>query len=112
MKGETAFLRWIVLAGIALFVVGTGVVTAGPVLKSETYGQPLKGEITSPEKLSALSDSISTSGSAKTATMTGFSRLPKPDVEIYSTWYTTVDWDPWFIHSMQSYARRIPSCRL
>jgi hypothetical protein len=112
MKGKPAFLRWIVLAGIALFVVGTGVVTAGSVLKSELYGQPLKGEVTSPAKLSALSDSKSTSGSAKTATMTGFSRFPKPDVEVYSKWYTTVDWDPWFIYSMESYAYRIPSCRL
>jgi len=56
MKGEPAFLRWIILASIAVLVLGSGVITGDPLLTSESYGQPLKGEGTSPAKLSELSD--------------------------------------------------------
>jgi|GEM_PF-3883019 len=86
MKEKPAFLRWII----------PPIVTGDPVLTVESYGQPLKGKGTSPAKLSSQPDSKSMSGSANTSTMAEFSRLPKPDVEVYSRWYTKVTWDPRF----------------
>jgi hypothetical protein len=106
----TLFRSLIVLTGITLFVIGSGMASAANFMKGESYGKLPNSELISTAKFSALEKTKSISPSGKTQGISGYSWLQKPDEALYSQWYTTFEWDPWFIYSMENYGRRISPC--